>query len=331
MKARKVTQINTLISLLKKIYHDNLCFQPFNQEYMSEFITLPEEKIQEDINGLLLNLSQEDKDRVLNLIEKMKKLTKGYERKDVLYTEEELRHINYISYIFNKKIIRVDDYYEYDGKFKLPTSHFESGIFLYKYGVDKLKTLKDMSKDKVIIDVGAFIGDSAIFFRDLCPENKIITFEPSKENYKLLLKTLKLNNTQNVVAENFALGDNNNKRTILVMGENSKIVDDNNGSNDFEDCKMDTLDNYVKKNNIKVGLIKVDIEGFEQYFLKGAVNTIKEQKPIMLLSIYHNYGDFIKIKPWLENLNLGYKFSIFKGIDNKGKWPTLEILLLCEV
>jgi FkbM family methyltransferase len=46
--------------------------------------------------------------------------------------------------------------------------------------------------------------------------------------------------------------------------------------------KVDTLDNYVTRHNLQVGLIKVDIEGYEQKFLAGAVNTIKKQKPIFL-------------------------------------------------
>nr|WP_152655876.1 FkbM family methyltransferase [Brachyspira hyodysenteriae] len=66
---------------------------------------------------------------------------------------------------------------------------------------------------------------------------------------------------------------------------------------------------------MKVGLIKTDLEGFEQPFLRGALNTIKKQKPILIISIYHNYNDFFDIKPMIEELNLGYKFKIAKSND----------------
>ena len=92
--------------------------------------------------------------------------------------------------------------------------------------------------------------------------------------------------------------------------------------------KTTTLDKYVKEHNIKVGLIKVDIEGFEPYFLKGAVETLKEQKPIILLSIYHSYHDFFKLKSFIEDLNCGYKFDFFKGEDGK---ILIDTLLICEV
>lgn len=76
---------------------------------------------------------------------------------------------------------------------------------------------------------------------------------------------------------------------------------------------MTTLDNYVFNHpEINVGLIKVDIEGMEQKFLKGAIETIRKFKPILILSIYHNWSDFLHIKTQLESLNLGYKFMISK-------------------
>ena len=71
-------------------------------------------------------------------------------------------------------------------------------------------------------------------------------------------------------------------------------------------------DDYVKENNIKIGLIKTDVEGFEQNLLMGAIETIKRDKPVLSISIYHTFDDFFNIKPWIENLNLGYKFKIIK-------------------
>ena len=90
-----------------------------------------------------------------------------------------------------------------------------------------------------------------------------------------------------------------------------------------------TIKTVIQVEPIKVDKeIKTDVEGFEQQLLDGAINTIKEQKPILLISIYHNYHDFYKIKPWLESLNLGYKFNFFKGCDGH---PSAEILLIGEV
>ncbi|WP_237416290.1 FkbM family methyltransferase [Helicobacter saguini] len=89
-----------------------------------------------------------------------------------------------------------------------------------------------------------------------------------------------------------------------------------------------TLDSYVEQNNIDVGFIKVDIEGFEQELLKGAFKTIKKFKPAMLISIYHNASDFFEIKPLIESWNLGYTFKFHKPVDGS---ISIETALYCEV
>ena len=44
--------------------------------------------------------------------------------------------------------------------------------------------------------------------------------------------------------------------------------------------------------------------------LWGAAETLRTQKPTLLISIYHNSDDFFKIKPLIEAMNLGYRFKI---------------------
>ena len=92
--------------------------------------------------------------------------------------------------------------------------------------------------------------------------------------------------------------------------------------------EITTLDEFVRENKIEVGFIKVDVEGFEMEFLKGAKETICTQKPAMLLSIYHQASDYFGIKPLIESWNLGYKFKIHQGIDYS---IPVETALFCEV
>jgi hypothetical protein len=63
--------------------------------------------------------------------------------------------------------------------------------------------------------------------------------------------------------------------------------------------------------------------------LAGAINTIKKQKPVLLLSIYHNANDFFEIKPLIESWNLGYKFKIRK-LSMK-EYFLVETMLICEI
>lgn len=95
-----------------------------------------------------------------------------------------------------------------------------------------------------------------------------------------------------------------------------------------EEVRVETLDHYMEGKDLDIGLIKVDIEGAEQLFLEGARKTIERQKPVLLMSIYHNADDFFNIKPMIESWDLGYKFRIHKPVDYS---VSREVLLICEV
>ena len=204
-------------------------------------------------------------------------------------------------------------------------------FFYDKSGMDYIKNINQV-KNKNIIDAGGFIGDSAIVFSDYTDKN-IYSFEPFLQNYNLMLKTIELNKKNNIIPVNMALGNENKEISIYSNSDTANsglsIETKQSDINCIENkVKMVTLDSYVKENNIEVGLIKTDLEGFEQSFLKGAIETIKEQKPVLIISIYHNYSDFFEIKPMIEDLNLGYKFRI---IRNKSPQLITETKLLAEV
>jgi len=91
---------------------------------------------------------------------------------------------------------------------------------------------------------------------------------------------------------------------------------------------MITLDSFVDKFGLEVGLIKVDIEGYEREFLKGAEKTIREQRPTLIISIYHHAADFFDIKPIIESWNLGYRFKVYKPVDFS---ISREVLLIAEI
>lgn len=164
---------------------------------------------------------------------------------------------------------------------------------------------------------------------EFCDKN-IYVFEPTKENFALLEQTLKLNNSKRIKPVNKGLGAKAGKLEIYYrtdnIGGSSAVFSDE--STLAETTQITTLDKFVRENKIEVGFIKVDIEGFEMEFLKGAKETICTQKPTMLLSIYHQASDYFGIKPLIESWNLGYKFKIHKGVDFS---ITGETALFCEV
>ncbi len=73
--------------------------------------------------------------------------------------------------------------------------------------------------------------------------------------------------------------------------------------------QMTTIDEEYKKHKFKVGLIKMDVEGYGLHVIKGAMKTIIEQRPVLSLGIYHNSHELFEIKPLLEKNLKNYVFE----------------------
>ena len=177
----------------------------------------------------------------------------------------------------------------------------------YKHGINLLpQKAQDYVKNKIFLDMGAFDGDSA-YLLSTCNPSKILSFEISSKNiekYKHNLNKKGVNNyeifrcalSNKVGSMNF--DDNGTWSDTVVQGGKDTV-------------EVNTLDNFVVEHGIeKIGFIKADIESEEPNMLKGAIETLKRDRPVLALSIYHDPISFFEIKKFLEGLNLNYKFII---------------------
>ena len=78
--------------------------------------------------------------------------------------------------------------------------------------------------------------------------------------------------------------------------------------------KTTTLDNFVKKNKIKgIDILKVDIDGSELEFLKGAKNTLKKNKVrLILIEINDKKSTFKKKEKNIINMFNINSYSLIK-------------------
>ena len=166
-------------------------------------------------------------------------------------------------------------------------------------------------KGKDILDCGANIGDSALIYSEYSPRS-VHAFEPEKKTFQTLQQVIQMNaKEKTIVPVMLATGDRSQTLQFYTDGENdagASLIPKN--SSESYDVECVTIDEYVKEHNLNVGLIKMDIEGAEYASILGATETIKTFKPVLIISIYHTPKDFFEIKPYLEGLNLGYKFSV---------------------
>lgn len=282
----------------------------------------------EKYDNLVKGLDVENKKNVDLLIERSSNAMKlGKYSYVKSFSKTEKTAIKLLKKEFYSKLLRLPDgIFSYDNKYFLPIFLFEANIFYYEMSLPLSMRESLMNSNKAIIDVGAFIGDTAIVLANIT-KCKVYAFEPAKDSYQLMQKTIELNKNGNlIIPVNKGLGSTCAISNVTFSGAAMAIENEHNDHT--QQIEITTLDKYVEENKISVGLIKVDIEGFEQEFLKGAEKVIKEQSPILSIAIYHSLNDFFNIKPIIEKINSAYTFRIIKPLD---VWICEETLLICEV
>lgn len=165
------------------------------------------------------------------------------------------------------------------GYFIYKKAHLPVGVdfkedLIYKFGVNP----------KIVFDIGANYGQTAVHYHEIFNDADIYSFEPVKKSFlKLENETKKLNN---ITCFNIAFGEEKNEVEIYLHDESNsqlnslKVTDDSKINTSLkETIKVDTLNNFVLEKNIKqIDLLKIDTEGFELEVLKGASNLLKNKQ-----------------------------------------------------
>ncbi|NMY13964.1 FkbM family methyltransferase [Pseudomonas sp. WS 5019] len=129
-------------------------------------------------------------------------------------------------------------------------------------------------------DVGANIGNHSVFFSRILGRD-VYSFEPVLESYGLLSENLKLNGVASQVqAFNVAIGAMESCGVMQVHEGNlgaSRLVEEEGGG-----VKISLLDSILPTQS-NIALIKVDVEGYECEVLRGATETIKRCKPVLII------------------------------------------------
>ena len=193
----------------------------------------------------------------------------------------------------------LSNWYQFD--FVAIDSAFEKN-FTHYFDMDIVKC----DKNEVICDVGAYIGDTIIdYINNYGEENykHIYAYEITPNSFDKLKTNLQ--SYPNITLKNIAVSNNTNPLFI-----NESIVDASaNTTNDkgvFQ-IPATTLDIDIKE---PITLIKMDIEGDEEKAIIGSYKHIKNDKPKLLISVYHNHEDLWKIPKLIHSYNNEYKFYL---------------------
>ena len=141
---------------------------------------------------------------------------------------------------------------------------------------------KQIQKNMNVIDIGANIGYYTVHLSNLVgPNGTVFAFEPDPLNFSILEKNIKLNDCKNVVLINKAVSNSCASTTLFQNSENSGGHSLINSENIQKTITVDTitLDDYFKNITISIDLVKIDVEGAEDFVINGGLNFFKIFKP----------------------------------------------------
>jgi len=209
------------------------------------------------------------------------------------------------------------------GRFKFLLPHDKSYFGLYKF-FEKKNGVR-------ILDVGANNGISALSFKKLYPNSQITSFEPNPRHRKSLERACKqcsgiqfqvlgvgetagvltfYQPTLNNVALHTATSTDLNFVKLQLAGigiDISKVEFDEFTS---PVINLDSLD-------LSPHIIKIDCEGFELPILKGAKETIRTHKPIILTEYSAEISGVEYVQEFHDFISsIGYEAKYFENDSN---------------
>lgn len=186
-------------------------------------------------------------------------------------------------------------------------------VFKDYYDLDIL----ECDENEVLVDLGAYTGDSVIdFINTYGTYKKIYAYELTPSTY--ITMTNNLASYPNIIPIQKGVGSKSGTMYVndKLNGAGNKILE----SGDTE-VEIVTLDEDITE---PITTIKMDVEGAEKDAILGAAHHIKHDKPKMLISAYHLSGDIFDIPDIIDDIRDDYKYYL--RFNGRGIWPCDYVL-----
>lgn len=183
-----------------------------------------------------------------------------------------------------------------------------------------LKICSLLEPGDIFIDIGANFG----FFTLLASKRVknsglVIAIEPSSDAFSDLSRAIRENHCHNVIPINHALSSQSGSAKLVKPWFRQSTAGYMADSGEILVSTIDYI--YEKFNKPKIKLIKIDTEGAELLILRGAMELLKEQKPILILEVGENSKrfkyqaqdvyDFLKAHGYRDNNMLDGRQALF--------------------
>jgi FkbM family methyltransferase len=170
-----------------------------------------------------------------------------------------------------------------------------------------------LTKDSVVLDIGANVGHHSLFYSTLAKE--VHAFEPNSEFQKQFDTLMTENSISNVHLHMVGLGDRAQEAPYYSPnGDNrgtGSFVQGHDGTGEaIGTMKIVSADDAVRELHLdRIDFIKIDVEQYEETVLKGLQETLAKYKPIIVME--YTPGDFSSEESF-RKLTQGYTASFLR-------------------
>lgn len=213
--------------------------------------------------------------------------------------------------------------YSMDKRFVVNT--FDNFYHIDPYYEDQIYDWFEVGVGEDVIDAGANIGRWSLLLADKT-FGTVLALEPLHDTFISLCQNVKMNHAKNVIPVNVGLSDKadiSRMRITQFSGRNSLILDKYPAIGS-EDVLLDSLDSLLTSFDLPmIGLIKIDVEGYEVPALHGMTNTLLEHKPRVIIEVVKkNVLHVVQFMEYLgyylaDNLKNDYLFLIHGEIGHE--------------
>lgn len=175
-----------------------------------------------------------------------------------------------------------------------------------------------------VLDIGANLGFLTYYLSTHVKNGNVIAFEPMPDNLDALRSVVRIFRLTNVRVEDCALGDvDGDAEMILPLFGKSReqglshmlheqLTENNNGVRfTVAVRRLDGL-SYLFEPDVRVTGIKMDVENFEQFVLKGARRLLEVHQPLIYIELMNNDN---RRRCFEIAKNSGYKVMVREGSE----------------
>jgi FkbM family methyltransferase len=212
-------------------------------------------------------------------------------------------------------------YRDYIGAFSEPVLQFgfenpnrfaQCGSYFY-FNNDVLH----LTEGEVLLDGGAYTGDSADHFVQACSKRgirygHIYCFEPDPQNFEHLTETT--SKYRDVTCHPYGLWSHRTRLNFVnstrIGSYEARVQDPGDHSWTADGTHIEAVAIDDQPFDRQVSFIKLDIEGAECQALEGAGITIATHRPKLALSVYHQTSDLYEIPLRVHELHPDYRMYL---------------------